>query len=92
MSDPTTPAKAMTAERADAIREAGARAARDAIKGALERHGASAEVMAATVEGLFAGAVSLAWRNRLDSTNRKGFDRIFTDLLAKALRAGTAHS
>lgn len=90
MSDPTA-ARPMTAERADAIREAGARAARDAIKNALDRHGASPEVMAATVEGLFAGAVTLAWRNRLDTTARKGFDRIFTDLLAKALKEGTTH-
>lgn len=79
----------LTAERADAIREAGAKAARDAIKNALARHGATPEVMAATVEGLFAGAVALAWANRLDSTPRKGFIRIFTDLLAKAITAGT---
>ncbi len=89
MTDTSKPV--MTAARADAIREAGARAARDEIKGALDRHGASPEVMAATVEGLFAGAVSIAWRNRLDATSRKDFERIFRDLLAKALKAGTVH-
>lgn len=90
MTDPLKTSVPMTAERADAIREAGARAARDALKGALERHGSSPEVMAATVEGLFAGAVSLAWRNRLDKADRKAFARIFSDLLAKALKAGTS--
>lgn len=80
----------MTAERGDAIREAGARASAAAIRTALERHGSSPEVLAATVEGLFAGAVSLAWRNRLDGTNRKAFTRIFDDLLAKAIREGTS--
>lgn len=79
----------LTAERADAIREAGAKAATAAIKAALERHGQSPEVMAATVEGLFAGAIALAWRNRLDTTPRKGFEAIFTGLLKKALAAGT---
>lgn len=79
----------LTAERADAIREAGARAASAAIKAALERHGQSPEVLAATVEGLFAGAVALAWRNRLDSIPLKEFRRVFTDILAKALISGT---
>ena len=86
MTDPTTPPKAMTAERADAIRESGARAARDAIKGALERHGQTPEVMAAVVEGLFSGAVGIAWRNRLDSTTDKAFKRVFETILAKAMR------
>lgn len=88
MTDPLKPVTPLTAERADAIREQGARAARDALKAALDRHGSSPEVMAATVEGLFAGAVSLSWRNRLDKADRKAFSRIFSDLLAKALKAG----
>lgn len=79
----------LTAERADAIREAGAQAAAEAIRKAMGRHGETPEVMAAVIEGLFSGAAAVAWRNRLDTTTRKGFVRIFSGLLAKAMTAAT---
>lgn len=76
----------MSAEVADAIRQAAARDALATIKSLTDRHDSTPEVAALAIEGLLAGAAAYAWRNRHVRVKARTFARRFAGIAADMAR------